>query len=525
MWSSALAYTLILSLTCLSFYGLVSFGDEGFDTALLFDSYLHSILGFTVKQAALSALISVGLAIPIAYLIHCLPDLKGKALFLRFCLLCFVTPTLIIITGLVALLGRSGSLTPWITEYLNAQWNLYGLNGILIAHVFMNMPLAIRVISLQLQSIPDTSYRLAQQLKLAPYPRFRLIEWPVIRQASTMLLGFIFVLCFNSFAVVLALGGGPKSTTLEVAIYQAIKYDFNIPEALTLAWIQLIIAGILYATFSKLGSVSWQTVTTHPSFSRSRSSTSLRTALLSFTFYSLWGVLLLPFAALITNISSESFSFISLSSLLRPALISLLLASVSALLALALAYPLLHTIRLYTLRKDQFRSWLFDQLATHTLIAPAIVLSVGLFVFFLPLVDLDRYGIVFIILLNALLVLPFAIQKLKPRLLQYDQQYARLSVSLKLSTQQQRKLEWPFIKQVYLSTAGLVLLLAIGDVAVFSLFGSPEWTTLPWLIYSLAGSYRIEEASAASFVLLLICAAALWLIESSPTTGKGYAKD
>ena len=67
-----------------------------------------------------------------------------------------------------------------------------------------------------------------------------------MRPVLVMLLGFVFILCFNSFAVVLALGGGPQATTLEVAIYQALKYDFNIPEALSFAWTQLAIAGGLF---------------------------------------------------------------------------------------------------------------------------------------------------------------------------------------------------------------------------------------------------------------------------------------
>ncbi len=37
--------------------------------------------------------------------------------------------------------------------------------------------------------------------------------------------------------------------------------------------------------------------------------------------------------------------------------------------------------------------------------------------------------------------------------------------------------------------------------------------TLPWLIYSYAGTYRIPEASLAAIILLMLCAFILMLFE------------
>ena len=110
---------------------------------------------------------------------------------------------------------------------------------------------------LQLLHIPDTAWRLALQLGLPALTRWRLVEWPMVRGRLLVLGGFVFVLCFNSFAVVLALGGGPQATTLELAVYQALKYDFNLPEALTLAWVQFAIAGTLFVLLGRLGGSSW----------------------------------------------------------------------------------------------------------------------------------------------------------------------------------------------------------------------------------------------------------------------------
>lgn len=48
------------------------------------------------------------------------------------------------------------------------------------------------------------------------------------------------MLCFASFATVLSLGGGPQATTIELAIYQALSYDFDPDRAALLALIQMI---------------------------------------------------------------------------------------------------------------------------------------------------------------------------------------------------------------------------------------------------------------------------------------------
>lgn len=490
--------------TVLAFQGLIGFSESGPDWALLSDRYFHSILAFSLKQALLSALLSVALAWPVARALYYLPHVPAFRSFLSLCLLCFVMPTLVLITGLVVL-GRF------------FEGSLYGLGGILLAHVYLNMPFAIRVFYQQLKGIPDSSWKLSAQLKLNRWQRLRIIEWPSIRGTLLMLFGFIFVLCFNSFAIVLALGGGPQSTTLEVAIYQALKYDFNIPEALMLAWVQLLIAGGLFLIVSRLGSANWLSVDTASDEWTPRP-TGWRQCLMKSSYYLTWIALLLPILALLLGLIQGDLSRLALVSLFKPTLITMGLGLFSAVIGMALAYAMLNPIRHMNTMGQSRRRVLFEWLATHALVAPAMVVSVGLFIFLLQRIDIDRWGIVFVALLNTSIVVPFAVQKLKPRLYQFDAQYDALARSLKLQGWALWKIEWPFIKPVFLSSFALVLVLAMGDVAIFSIFGSKEWTTLPWLIYEYAGTYRMAEASLASMLLLALCALILWLFEKAQTS-------
>ena len=49
------------------------------------------------------------------------------------------------------------------------------------------------------------------------------------------------------------MGGGPNSTTLEVAIYQALIFEFNFSKAASLASIQFFLCGIIALFFVFLG--------------------------------------------------------------------------------------------------------------------------------------------------------------------------------------------------------------------------------------------------------------------------------
>jgi thiamine transport system permease protein len=498
----------LVSLTGLAFFGLVSFNTDDYDWALLRDPYFHAILWFSIKQALLSALLSVLLAWPVARALVFNPRLPLRSPFLSLCLLAFVLPTMVLITGMVVLFGRSGLLSPLLGE----SWNLYGLNGILIAHVYLNMPLAIRILVQQLNHIPDSSWRLARQLKMNPWQRLQRIEWPALRPGVLQLLGFIAVLCFNSFAVVLALGGGPQSSTLEVAIYQALKYDFNIPEALILAWTQLFVVGSFFLLLNRYSSMNWLSADTAV-FENRPVFRSWRGLISCLVYLSAAVFLLLPLVALLPAVLDLDVHRFSWRSVIMPMLFTLLLGFTVSLFVVVLVYWLMQPIRFAWRRDLAYLRLFYEWLSTHTLLAPAMVLSVGLYILFLPRLDLDRFGWVFLVLLNIAVIIPFAVQQMRPRLLQFDAQYALLVDSLKLTSWQRLHVEWPFIKGVCYTVFALALVLAMGDVAIFSIFGPYDWPTLPWLIYRYASTYRLAEASFASLILLALSFMVIYQME------------
>ena len=61
------------------------------------------------------------------------------------------------------------------------------------------------------------------------------------------------MLCITSFTIVLTLGGGPAATTLEVAIYQALRFDFDPARAVTFTLLQIALTAIVMFVLTRLG--------------------------------------------------------------------------------------------------------------------------------------------------------------------------------------------------------------------------------------------------------------------------------
>ena len=60
----------------------------------------------------------------------------------------------------------------------------------------------------------------------------------MLRELAPGAFLLVFLICLTSFAVALALGGGPRATTVELAIYQAFRFDFDMGRAAALALLQ-----------------------------------------------------------------------------------------------------------------------------------------------------------------------------------------------------------------------------------------------------------------------------------------------
>jgi len=106
---------------------------------------------------------------------------------------------------------------------------------------------------------------------------------------------------------------------------------------------------------------------------------------------------------------------------------------------------------------------------------------------------------------NVLMSLPFALSVLTPAMYKTAQRYDKLVFSLGLTkVQRWVYVEYPYIKSSLGYVFALAFCFSLGDLGIIALFGSDEFSTLPWYLYQLMGSYRTTDAAGVALVLLVL---------------------
>jgi thiamine transport system permease protein len=143
----------------------------------------------------------------------------------------FILPVIVAVLGLLAIFGRAGWLNAGLEAIGAGTISIYGLAGIVLAHAFLNLPLAVRLDLQAWLSVPSERVRLAASLGFSDADMRRHFERPILRAVLPGAFMIVFLICTTSFAVALILGGGPRATTVELAIYQAFRFEFDLGRA------------------------------------------------------------------------------------------------------------------------------------------------------------------------------------------------------------------------------------------------------------------------------------------------------
>lgn len=490
---------------------LLKAGLGGEDGPLL-DAYLWGVLRFTVLQAILSAVLSVALAIPFARALARQPHLPGRLWLIRLLALPLGLPVITGALGLLTVWGRNGwanNLLTWLG--LSEPVNIYGLSGILLAHVFFNFPLCARLVLASLERLPGEYWLLASNLGLTSRDVFRHVEWPEIRRQIPGMAGLVLMLAATSFTLVLLLGGGPAATTLEVAIYQALRFDFDPPRAVSLALVQIVLTGalLILLSFAQGSSAEGQTISIHADRPDGRQASKRLVdsiILLTGTIF-----LLLPLAAiLLAGLKADLARLLMEPVFMRALGTSLAIALPASFLAVLLASAIT-LARLAALEQGAEPAFirvvarLGPGAASLILLFPPTVLGTGWFLIFGP-AAVDSVAPLLIVAINGLMAFPFVLRILDPAIASHRARTARLAASLGLSGLiRLRLIDWPALRKPVAMALSFGMALSIGDLGAVALFSSDRLITLPWLLYSRMGSYRTADAAGLALLLALVC--------------------
>lgn len=488
-----------------------------------FDAYLLRVARFTLWQAVLSTILSVAPAILLARALARHPDFPGRAVLLRLFALPLALPAIVAALGILALLGRGGLFADPITSLTGMRWQgIYGLSGILVAHVFFNLPLATRLLLQSLETIPADQWRLSAQLGMGGWSSFRFLEWPVLRKALPGVAGLVFMLCVTSFTIVLTLGGGPRATTLEVAIYQALRFSFEPARAVALTLMQVALTVAIVAVLMRLGASMAGDASLPVAPRRPIHATAGERLLNILLIASSLTFVAAPIAAIVIAGLRADLARLALDPAVHAAtLTSLGLAFVAAALCVLLALSQTAARRALELRRRRGEApgmleRLLDTGAGFVLVIPPIVVGAGWFV-------LLRYGgLVFwaapfmVVAVNAAMALPFALRVVRPAYDAASERHERLCAALGIGgLARWRLVDWPAIRKPAMTALAFAMALSLGDLGVIALFGSDQVQTLPYLLLARMGSYRTEDAAGLALLLGALCMALMIFVDRS----------
>ncbi|MEM9580836.1 MAG: thiamine/thiamine pyrophosphate ABC transporter permease ThiP [Pseudomonadota bacterium] len=459
---------------------------------------------FTLTQAVVSAVLSVLLAIPVARALA-RRRFWGRDVLITLLGAPFLLPVIVAVMGLLAVFGRAGLVNQGLGALGLPPVPIYGFHGVVIAHVFFNLPLATRVILQGWLAIPAERFRLGAQLGFAPSDMRRHLEWPMLRQTVPGAFAIIFAICLSSFAVALTLGGGPKATTVELAIYQAFRFDFDLGKAAVLGVAQLALAGgaaLLALWLTQDGDVFGRGLDRAVERWDAQSSSARILDVVAISFAALF--LLVPLMTIAAR-GVAAFPEMPMQ-VWRAAGVSLGVALLSTVIAILLALSIaLATVRLRAL----------ESVGLLAIAASPLVIGTGLFLVIFPFASPQDWAMVVTACVNGIMALPFALRALVPAVQNAFASYGRLASSLGFG-------RWGMIRIVVLPrcraplgfAAGLAAALSMGDLGVVALFAGAEEATLPLQVFRLMGSYRMDAAAGASVLLAALSFALFYLCDA-----------
>ena len=468
------------------------------------NSYNIRLIYISVIQAFLSAILSCVIAIPFALSLYRHKELTISKIIISLCGYAFVLPSILIVFSVIGIFGTNGVINNYTNFYqiFNIK-SIFGLKGIILGHVLLNAPFATRLFFQNLNTISKSYVDLSKSLSLKFWSNTIKIEWPILKQNLLSIFSIIFVLCFLSFAIVMALGRGPSTSTIEVAIYQLALFDLNFNKAIILSIFQILICLIfLVAGFYKQRGSNFFEIQTNNFVHPFKSILSIK-----YVDYFLIFFLSIFLFSPIIFITNNFFQLIFQENIfikkyfIDAFLNSFILCILTGLLVTYIGFII--SILLVQTRKRYFLQQLLFLISSIILIISPVIISLGYFIVLGELRYIYWFIVIVIILINTIFLIPFSIlilfTKIKNIFLNFDD----IKKTFRINDINFIKIIYPLIKKNLFYVFSFSAAMSFGDFTIISFFKNESFQTLPSLLYKLITSYRFNEASiVAGFILI-----------------------
>ena len=520
-----------------------SFSWQAFNASNL--TLAFQTLLFTLYQAALSTVLTLLVGIPGAYLFARF-EFPAKPLLRALTSVPFMLPTVVVASGFNALLGPRGLLNVLFMSALRleaAPIPFVGtLGAILLAHVFYNTTIVIRVLGNALAQLDPRLEQAARTLGADGVRVWRSVDLPLLRAPLLAASVLVFLFDFTSFGVILLLGG-PAFQTLEVQIYTQALYFLNLPLAALLALIQLLCTLAFSILYTR--GISRRLVQTAPRSGESnlrRARTRREKVFVLGMLLVILSLFILPMLALpvrsisrlepdrgqragfqagfTTEYYSDLFvnrrNSITYVPPLEAVRNSLLYAGATVVLSLVMGYP-----AAVALAKPGPLEKILDPILILPLGASAVTLGLGFIVSYGPWLAHPWV----LPLAHTLVALPFVIRTLQPSLASLPIRLRQAAMSLGASpVRAWQAVDWPILRRTTLSAAIFAFTISLGEFGATALVSRPDYPTIPIAIYrflSQPGGSNYGQAMAMATVLMATATAGILVIEHLRLPGAG----
>jgi len=494
------------------------------------------VVSFTLGQALLSTVLTVGLALPAAY-VFTRYQFPGRRLLLSLASLPFVLPTIVVAIAFRALLGRTGLLNLFLQQMLGLDQPIFrvdqSLSLILIAHVFFNLALVIRMVTGYWVNLSPRIEESARVLGARGWRIWWDVRLPLLRPVILAAALLVFIYTFTSFGVVLILGG-LSFATLEVQIYFYATSLFNLPGAAVLSLIQMVFLVLSMVIYLKLRRSividlvqASGTARTAQRWHERALIVGVCGALILFLGSPLFA---LVWMSLTFRMSGPSLYYYEILLTTPPSVLfvspwlailhSLLYASITLSLSL-----LLGGLAVWGLRMLRRSSQWVDLALMLPMGVSAATLGFGYILTFNnpPLALLGSW--VLIPIAHTVAALPLVVRVLLPVVLAVDSRLLEAAQMLGANVWQQVRFVWlPLVSRGFAVAAVFAFNVSLGEFGASAFIVRPDAATIPTTIFRLLGQPRPDQygqALAMSVVLLVVCLISFMVIERVRDFGGG----
>ena len=518
----------------------VSFVPEGAGSAGLDPTFgaWGRILGFTVRQAALSTAVTVAVGFPLAWWVH---QARGasKQWLLSLLTVPFVMPAVVVGASFTALVGPSGFLNRLLMHLLSLEQPplnlLHSFTLVIMAHLFYNVSVVVRIVAGFWDLLDSRLAAAASTLGAGPWARLRTIDLPLLLPGLLSAALLVFLFCFSSFGVVLILGG-LEFTTLEVEIYRQAVSFFNLRAATTLSLIQMAVTFLVMYLHTRLQSQSSRPRVLGVEPEPDHSVGLPRVAILCLHGLA-WGVvlvLLLPlialvlrsvtlgeslitvqhFAGLFSQDVGNAFLASPLAAMGNSFKYGLVTAAVSVLLGLCMAYTVNRAPK-------SLGRWL-DPFFLLPLGTSTVTLGLGYILSMGPL----RTSPWLVPMAHSLIALPFVLRIVLPTLRGLSPALGEASAVLGANPiHTWRRVELPLLVPALTVALVFAFLASLGEFGATLLVARPQHPTVPLMIFRALGQpglANLGQALALSTILMIMSAGSMLILDRMPGVTRDF---